>query len=158
MVRPLPFYKFDLCPDINQNTLYLHHFLENYTAPSQTESPLDDVLVDVTFDLANLLDTRTFTLYSMNKFATHIYTLLCNGFSVSDLTNRLQSVPNCPSDIGQNIAFFKTLLEKKRFLISPAPDLKDLPFNPQWATECHFQLSLLEFTPDCTNELIRKGE
>ena len=91
MVVDLPFYKFNLCSDIPKNTKFLHDFLNaKQFCPIHDELPR--FLVDITFGLANILDTKTNTFYSMNESATYLYQLLLSGIDLNQIQKKILSV------------------------------------------------------------------
>ncbi len=155
MVVDLPFYKFNLSPHISKNTEYLHQFLSQELPPVSGQENLGTMLLDITFDLANILDTQTFTFYSMNQFATNIYEMLLSGISADLIAQKLGAFKLINSDIIDEFNYFVQILNQKRLLqVSNTSSRKDIDEN--LAKTCKYKLSLLEFNTDKTVELIKK--
>lgn len=157
MVYALPFYKINLSPCLAENTQCLKQFLSTFSEEKSDSSPLGKILLDITFDLATFLDTETFTFYSLNKFATNVYQMLCSGVLPQEITRLLTPLLEKNPSLLKEFETFLMILEKKGFLnsfnISQKPTL-----NLHFATECYFRLSVMKFTQPQPTELINLKE
>ena len=154
MVSSLPFYKINLCADISKNTECLRNFLEMRSFVPPAREVLKGVLVDITFDLATFLDVETYTLYSMNKFATDVYINLSGGFSEEEIWTHLEELQQKNEKLQEAFQLFVSILRQKNFVrkkcfVGNIPNL-----NATYAAECGYKLSVLEFAESKTIELI----
>ena len=157
MVKDLPFYKFNLCPDIAKNTEYSRKFLTGRLPPVSGQKNLGRMLLDITFNLANILDTQTFTFYWMNKFTTNIYEMLLAGISSDIVAKELDKFTSVNPNIMEEFKEFETILNKQNFLqVSVSKDAIRKDLNIETARTCNYVLSLLEYASDGTIQLIRK--
>lgn len=154
MIKDLPFYKFNLCSNITQNTEYLKKFLNNEGYLVDKKENLDRFLLDITYGLANILDTKTFTIYSMNQFATNIYEMLLSGVACDSIIEKLKQFKSINPNILDEFDCLINALNQKHLLqtfTSDSPKINDLNFNR--IITCNYKLSLLEFDIDKTIEL-----
>lgn len=154
MVKDFSFYKINLCNDIDKNTECLKEFLKNYKE-KPLNIQLDRMLVDVTFDLANILDTETFTIYSMNKLATAIYENLKGGASKESIVGALKTIKDMPLSILDDVDKLIAILKEKKLIKDFAGENKRVFINPEFAVENDYRLSFLEYCEDETKELIK---
>lgn len=155
MIKELPFYKFNLSPKISENTEYLYQFLKTALSKVPNQDKLPPLLLDITFDLANILDTQTYIFYSMNEFSTNIYQMLLSGVSVEQIEQALSAVAHNTAIIDDFKAFVQAL-NAERLLYVPVEDyfkMKDLKID--FAQKCDYKLSLLKFNTDSTCDLIQ---
>ena len=155
MIKDLPFYKFCLCSNIAENTRYLKSFLNN-KLPTIPSLKLNRMLLDITFDLANILDTDTFTLYSFNEFATNVYEMLLAGITPEELTAKVQSFSDENPNITKELNVLIEVLEQKNLKqvgSIKAPLRKELDIEV--LKTCKYKLSLLEFNTQKTLELVK---
>ena len=159
MVQDLPFYKFNLCSNIPENTKYLHQFLNHELPKVSNQGHCDRMLLDITFDLANILDTQDFTIYSMNLFATNLYEMLLSEMSTELIKQELTNfIPTNPNIIDEFNVFIEVLSQKGLLQISTQNTSIRKNIDVKIAKACKFNLSLLEFTTSKTIELIQKGK
>ena len=153
MVKDYDFYKINLCNDINKNTEFLREFLKNYK-PADEKINIDKMLVDITFDLANILDSENGILYSMNKFATSIYNNLLQGASYENIIGALSTIKDMPLSILPSLEKFMSELNKHNLLDDVISDNKRAYINPEFVKECDCKLSFIRYDKDCIKELI----
>ena len=160
MVKDMDFYKFNLCRDIDANTEYLRNFLKDFDFSHRKGIPTDKVMVDITFDLANILDSETSTIYSMNKFATNVYEKLLNGVKKEDIWLSLEPFTVKNESLKEEFELFVDVVQQKGFVQSTSFKVVDPKVNLEFAEECNFRFSLVEFATEKPIELInlKKGE
>ena len=158
MVKDFKFYKINLCNDIFKNTEFLRNFIKNYKPqPKEIETSLDRILVDITFDIANVLDTETGTIYTMNKFATNIFENLLNGVSKENILNKLLS----NKDTLEIKPYFDILIHQfERIGLMKNYQGSDIEasINFEIAKDDNFKLSIIEYTTKENVELIKENE
>lgn len=155
MVKDLDFYKLNLCRNIDANTEYLRKFLNDFDFSSRKGIKTQRIMVDITFDLANILDSETSTIYSMNKFATNVYENLLKGVSPERIWSALEPFTKENSNLKQEFLLFCNEIQKRDFLNSKSVDAAEAKINKSFAEECKFKLSVLEFAEEETIELIK---
>lgn len=153
MVKDFNFYKINLCNDINKNTEFLREFAKNYQ-DKKSNINVENVLVDITFDIANILDTEIYTIYTMNKFATAIYENLLKGISKENIIQAMSTIKEVPLSIVNEVDKLIEFLNQKGLLENIVPTNKRAYINPEFAEESHYKLSVLEFNEIETVELI----
>ena len=157
MVKDLPFYKLNLCFDIEENTRFLNDFMNNYDFNTDYNRDLNKICVDITFDVANILNSETGVIYSLNKFATNIYEKLINSIPNSDIINQLKKyIPQNPNIIEEFNHFAKVLEIKGLFEIKN--DNQSVNINNDFAIEDNYRFSLVEYSTEKEIELIKLGE
>ena len=154
MVKDFDFYKINLCSDIHKNTECLRQFLTNWQ-PEHLNIPIKRMLVDITFGLTNILDTQTFTIYSMNDFATAIYENLLHGVSKEEIINKLSGIANIPLSIIKKIDILIQEIEAKGLLEGVKASGMKARIDPLCAVKSNYGLSFLEYGADQTRELIK---
>jgi len=157
MVKGFDFYKINLCSDINKNTECLREFLKTYKEEDKNIEP-DRMLVDITFDLANIIDTKTYTIYSMNKFTTSIYENLIQGASKESIIGALETIADMPIKVLGELDIFIEKLEDLGLLNCARAEGKKAYINPEFAKECGYKLSFLKYGTDMTEELIKENK
>ena len=157
MVKDLDFYKINLCSDIEKNTELLRKFLKNFKTGKRQKIDEGKILKDITFDIASLIDTKDYTIYVMNKFASNLYQNLLNGFSKDDILNELKKIENMPITIVDEFNLFYEVLKQKRFLdnINHIGNINSVYIKPELAFLNKYKLSIIEYRQDIKNELIR---
>ena len=157
MVKDLDFYKINLCSDIEKNTELLRKFLKNFKIGKRQKIDEGKILKDITFDIASLIDTKDYTIYVMNKFASNLYQNLLNGFSKDDILNELKKIENMPITIVDEFNLFYEVLKQKRFLdnINHIGNINSVYIKPELAFLNKYKLSIIEYRQDIKNELIR---
>ena len=158
MVKDLPFYKLDLCRNIARNTENLRNFLNKYQPTSKDIINTNRIIVDITFDLANIIDTETYTIYTMNKFATNVYQNLLNGFSEKEIWDRLQQLTNKNILLAKEFEVFMAIIKNRGFLIPQISKSAELFIDLNFAAECDFRLSITEFAEHENIELIKPNK
>ena len=152
MIKGLSFYKFNLCSNISENTEYLRQFLKGPLPEAPNQDKLPSFLLDITFDLANILDRQTYTFYSMNEFSTNIYQMLLSGVPAEQI---LSSITD-NSSVADDFKVFVQALKTEGLLSVPPEDYfktKDLKID--FVKKCGYKLSLLKFNTDSTCDLIQ---
>lgn len=157
MINGKEFYKFNLCSDIQKNTEFLREFLHTWQPDPANNIKSPEIMLDITFNLANILDTKTFTIYSMNKFATNLLENLMNGVSKEEIKAELQKFETKPPHLSADFDLFAELLEKHNF-IKFNNEQKPLDINEEFAKENNYILSVSEFAKDKTNELVSQNK
>ncbi len=154
MVRDLDFYKLNLCRDIARNTEYLRDFLSKFDFNSRHGIPTNRIMVDITFDLANILDTETYTLYHMNKFATNVYENMLRGVPENEIWAAIEPFAAKNPNLRAEFDTFVRVIREHGFII----DGVDMPTNTEisndFAVECEYHLAVMEYAPDKTINLI----
>lgn len=155
MINDKEFYKFNLCNDIEKNTAFLRDFLQNWKPDNTKVIGTPEIMLDITFDLANIIDTKSFTIYSLNKFATNLLENLMNGISSeeikAELDNYAAEAPNLIADFDR----FVQILEKHNF-IKLNSQHKPLAINWQFAEEERYKISVLEYAKEKTIDLVNQ--
>jgi hypothetical protein len=155
MVKDLDFYKFNLCRNIDANTEYLRAFLKDFDFNTHHGIPTDKVMVDITFDLANILDSETCTLYAMNKFATNVYENLLRGVSPDEIWKKIEPMVAHNANLRSEFDKFIQVVTEHGF-IQDGIDMPDnIEINPEFAHENQYKLSVLEYATDGTIQLIK---
>lgn len=90
MVKDFEFYKINLCSDIAQNTQVLRDFIATYKS-KRLSTRLNKWLIDITFDIANIIDSQSGIIYTMNQVATNVYENLINGVSKESIIATIES-------------------------------------------------------------------
>lgn len=90
MVKDFEFYKINLCSDIAQNTQALRDFITTYKS-KESNIKLNKWLIDITFDIANIIDSQSGIIYTMNQAATNIYENIINGVPQEDIIATIES-------------------------------------------------------------------
>lgn len=160
MVKDYPFYKFNLCHDIDRNTEFLREFMNEFDKKDHKLIDLDKICVDVTFDLANILNSETGIIYSMNYFATNVYENILKGVSKEDILSALKQVADMPETIEKDLDLFVKALQDKEILTEiKLTDAKPV-INEDFAVQNDYKLSLIEYAEEEYKELVKenKGE
>ena len=155
MVKDLDFYKFNLCRNIAGNTEYLRSFLNGFDFNKRKGIPTDKVMVDITFDLANILDSESCTLYGMNKFATNVYENLLQGVSKEEIWQKLQPMESENKNLKEEFERLVEVVKQKGFIQDGVDMPENIEINFEFAKECKFRLSVLEYAERETIELIK---
>jgi hypothetical protein len=154
MVKDFCFYKINLCNDINRNTEFLREFAKNYQ-DKKSNVQVGYLLVDITFDIANMLDTKTYTIYTMNKFSTAIYENLLAGVSKENIIKALATIEDMPMSIVIKIDKLISFLNSMKMIENIKKTDKRAYINPEFAQECNYKLSVLKFEENNTKEMIK---
>jgi len=158
MVKDLPFYKLNLCWDIDRNTEFLRDFMNKFSTLENKIVETPKIAIDVTFDLANILNTEIGIIYSMNKFATNLYENLLKGVSVEDISEELKNIVSNNNKIIEEFnIFIKQLKEKEIFEQRITTDAKP-EINMDFAEENNYKLSFVEYAQEEYKQLIKLEE
>ncbi len=157
MVKNLPFYKLNLCWDIDKNTEYLRDFMNKFPNMKQEIVKLPKIAVDITFDLANILNTDTGIIYSMNKFATNIYENLINGVSPDSLKQELSKYIQFNKNIENEFDLFIENL-KSEGIYSDFGTSSSVSLNFEFAKESYFRLSFIKHSSEKHIELVKENK
>lgn len=150
MVKDFDFYKLNLCSDIERNTVFLREFLENFDKRERKEFDEGKILVDVTYDIASIINRETYTIYVMNKFATNVYENLKRGVAKKLIIEALKDIPNAERDI----EIFDSAL-KDTEVLDAKEDLTQKPnINFEFIEECNGKMSFIEYNQEKNIELI----
>ena len=155
MVNDFEFYKINLCSDIHKNTQCLKKFLTSYKQKKSTVK-VNRILVDITFNLANILDTKTFTIYGLNELSTFIYGDLLRGVSKEDIIKKLRRNKNLSLGILDQLDVLIEILQSKGLLgknLLGAPNKNDRSNN--LVVNTNGRLSFVEWNDKATKELIK---
>lgn len=150
MIKDLPFYKLNLCWDIDRNTEFLRDFMNKFETLENKIVETPKIGIDITFDLANILNTETGIIYYMNKFATNIFENLLAGVSVSDILKELEHVE-------KDLNLFIEALEAKGIFKQTELSGKQPFINKEFAQEDNYKLSFVECAENEYMELIKEN-
>lgn len=158
MIKDLPFYKFNLCHNIDANTEFLREFMNNLEKQENRVIEADKIAIDITFDLANILNTETGIIYSMNEFATNIYENLLNGVSDEEIAAALEIFEDKNENIQEEFKIFlNALIEKGIFKNTSYKDTKAC-INEAFAIKNNYKLSFIEHAEEERKQLIKIEE
>ena len=158
MIEDYPYYKFNLCHDIEKNTEFLREFMNNLDIKDFRNIGLNKIAVDITFDLANILDTESGVIYSMNKFATNIFENLQNGVSPKDILKYLKQYSNKNINLEKEFNVFIMRLKDKSIYKELDFYHKEPIINDEFVVEDDYKLSMTEYGNNEVNELIKENE
>ena len=153
MVKDFNFYKFNLCFDIEKNTEYLKNFMNAYSDNSADNVDIDDILIDITFDLANIIDKNTGIIYSMNKFTTNILENLLNGVSIELLKSECVNFGANSEEYDILIDLLKQLGVLKQNIIH---NNNLLSINKDFAQEDNYTILLTEHNKKGNKNLVKE--
>ena len=153
MVKDFNFYKFNLCFDIEKNTEYLKNFMNAYCDNSADNVDIDDILIDITFDLANIIDKNTGIIYSMNKFTTNILENLLNGVSIELLKSECVNFGANSEEYDILIDLLKQLGVLKQNIIH---NNNLLSINKDFAQEDNYTILLTEHNKKGNKNLVKE--
>ena len=155
MVKDLPFYKLNLCWDIDRNTEFLREFMNNFNTLENKIIETPKIAVDITFDLANILNTEAGIIYSMNKFATNLYENLLKGVSVENISSELKNIVQNNNKIIEEFNIFIQELKEKEIFIQSNKSNKKAEINLDFAKEDNYKLSFIEYLQEEYRQLIK---
>lgn len=147
MVKVYSFYKINLCNDIEKNTACLKLFTENYKEEKLDQDLNERMLVDITFDIANILDTQTMHILQMDKSVTNIYENLLCGVDKDDIIAALKHDENMPQNITEIINAIVILAEERELLSKERVIKKNIKarINFDFIKEENYHFSFIEF-------------
>ena len=155
MVKDLPFYKLNLCWDIDRNTEFLRDFMNKFETLENKIIETPKIAVDITFDLANILNTEIGILYSMNKFATNIYENILAGVSLEDILSELKRIPQMPVTIERDFELFINALKAKEIISEFKNSGAKVQIKPEFVVEDNYKLSFIEHAQEEYKQLIK---
>ena len=155
MIKNLPFYKFDLCHNIDRNTEFLRDFMNNFESLDNKITETPKIAIDITFDLANILNTEIGIIYSMNKFATNLYENIINGASIENISNELKHLTQNNENILEEFNIFIKELKDKEIFIQSNKSNKKAEINLDFAKEDNYKLSFIEYLQEEYRQLIK---
>ena len=117
---------------------------------------LDKICVDVTFDLANILNSETGIIYSMNYFGTNVYENLLKGVSKNDILNVLKQTSGMPETIEKDFDLFVKALEDKDILAEIKLTGEKPVINEEFVARNNYKLSLIEYREEEYKELVKE--
>jgi hypothetical protein len=155
MVKNYEFYQINLCQDIDKNTECLREFMQNYDKREQKTFIEDKMYVDITFDLAHILNSEKGIIYAMNEFSTNIYENLVTGVSQNDILAELLAIENMPKTIEKDFNAFVDAMLEKEILNNLNSSNKQANIKKEFIQKCNYKISLDEFINGKTNNLIK---
>lgn len=158
MIKDLPYYKLNLCHNIDANTEYLRDFMNNLDSHAIPVIDAEKIAVDITFDLANILNTETGIIYSMNKFATNLYENLLDGVSANAIKEELKNYENYNENILSDFQLFIDALAAKGIFREGNLSGKNPVINSDFAQENEYKLSLIEHAEEEYLQLIKENK
>ncbi len=157
MLKNLPFYKFNLSFDINKNTEILFDFMNKFSIESAPIIGLDEICIDITFNSANILNSKTGAIYTMNKFTTNIFENILNGISIENIISELIKLPDIPNNINDNIKLLVEKLKEKGIIDEIKPTFNKPDLNIHLIKEDNYKLSLIEYNNEKYTQLIKEN-
>ena len=155
MVKDFNFYKINLCQDIHKNTECLRKFLKNYK-DKKTNVPLDRMLVDIAFNLANILDTKTFSFYTFNELSTFVYESLLHGMTKEQIVQELKKNQDIPPNVFNQMDDLIKVLESKNLLRKELLSANDKSeWTGHFTANVNERLSFAEYSETAVNESIK---
>ena len=155
MIKDLPFYKFNLCHNIDANTEFLREFMNNLDKQENKVIEADKIAIDITFDLANILNTETGIIYSMNEFATNIYENLLKGVSDKEIAAALEIFENKNENIQEEFKIFLNALKEKGIFKNTSYKDTKACINDDFAIKNNYKLSFIEHAEEERKQLIK---
>lgn len=156
MISGFEFYKINLCNDIKKNTEFLREFMNDFENRSHKIFEEDKMYEDITFDLANILDSDNGVIYSMNMFATNVYENLKAGVAYEAILEKLKSFAGMPDDIENNLKMFVDALLAEGILKSLKNTSSDVHINVNFARDDKFKLSCIKYMETESVELVKE--
>lgn len=157
MVKEFEFYKINLCSDIAQNTQCLRDFITAYKA-QKSSVEINKWLIDITFDIANFIDSEFGIIYTMNKFATNVYENLINGVSKESIVEFLQDKIKTTHNFKWQVNKFCEILETLGLLRHIKQKGAKANINLDFVIENNYNMSFLKHDTQKTIELIREAK
>ncbi len=155
MIINLPFYKLNLCYDINYNTEFLREFMNKFDTIEKPITETPKIALDITFDLANILDTKNGIIYSMNKFTTNIFENLLNGISKQNIQSELNKLSHFNKNLIEEFEVLLLKLEEKGIFTFKQTIQKEAQINLNFAKEDNYKLDFTEYINGEIKQLIK---
>lgn len=156
MVWDEPFFRFNLCNNIPENTEYLKQYLESMPELQPDASELPPLLLDITDDTATVLDTVTFRFTQMNKLASNVFVLLLSGTDPSIIKERLELFEKYNPNILDEFEILSAMMKLKDYYSIHVTHYSAADMMPKLASECNYSFSVTEIVGTETVELIKK--
>ena len=118
----------------------------------------DKIGIDITFDLANILNTQSGIIYFMNYFATNVYENLLKGVSKEAIIAELAQFSDENINIKQDFEIFLKALEEKEIFKYSTTNNFDVSINKEYAKENGYRLSFVECAQEKYDELIKENK
>ena len=118
----------------------------------------DKIAIDITFDLANILNTQSGIIYFMNYFATNIYENLLKGVSKEAIQAELMQFSDENINIKRDFELFIQTLEEKEIFKYVNTNNFNVQINKEYAKENNYRLSFVECLEEKYNELIKENK
>ncbi len=158
MIRNFVFYKFNLCRDIDKNTEFLRGFMNNFKPEKENQIKEPAFCTDLTFDLANILNSETGEIYSMNKLGTEVFKNLCKGVSFDSLKEVLSVYQDKNPYILDELELFRRAVIKLGIVNQFENNGEKACINPTFAEESGFKMSFIFHSEGENKELISKNK
>ena len=158
MVKDFEFYKFNLCSDIEKNTEFLRDFMNNLEKRERKTITEDKIYLDITFDFANILNSETGIIYSMNKFATNVFENLKRGVSYEAVKEALKQFESENENVLRDFDLFTEALEAKGITLPAPVNGASAEINAEFAKEDNYRLSFVEHAEEEFRELVKVKE
>ena len=158
MIRNFVFYKFNLCRDIDKNTEFLRCFMNNFKPEIKNRVKEPAFCIDITFDLANILNSETGEIYSMNKLGTEVFKNLCKGVSFDSLKEVLSVYQDKNPYILDELELFRRAVIEIGIVNQFENNGKKACINPAFAEESGFKMSFIFHSEGENKELISKNK
>lgn len=157
MVQGFEFYKINLCNNIGKNTACLKEFIKNFDKRERAHFVEDKMYEDITFDIANILDSENGIIYTMNTFATNVYENLKAGVSEKSILETLFAIDGMPASIEKELHLFVRALKEKGILKEIKSAGAPVKINADFVLENDFKLSLMEYLEKENKELTKEN-
>lgn len=158
MIKDFDYYKLNLCWDIDKNTEFLRDFMNSLDKQNPKPVASEKIAVDITFDLANILNTETGIIYSMNKFATNLYENLLQGVSKESISAELTKLREKNNNLVKEFDLLIEALESKKLFTQTTATNKMPEINMEFAEENNYKLSFTEHAEEEYRELIKENK
>lgn len=160
MVKDLPFYKLNLCWDIDRNTEFLREFMNNFSKQEHRVINTPKFAIDITFDLANILNTETGIIYSMSRLTTAAYELLAQGYSKQSVLRALKRARNVDvSEIEKEFYLFINALKETGILVEFGTEDAELEISTEkYEYEWEYKMSFIEHAQEEYKQLIKENK
>lgn len=158
MVKNLPFYKFDLSHNIDENTEFLRNFMKNFETREKIIAKTPKIATDITFNIANILNTELGIVYTLGKFTTNIYENLLKGVSKNIIKKELEIYSAVNPNIIEEFEIFTKELEKQEILNIENNSNKNIKINQEFAKDDNYRFTFIKYSNDENTELIKIGE
>ena len=118
----------------------------------------EKIFTDITYDLANLINSEKGIVYSMNKFATNVYENLLQGASKESILAELVQFADENVNIKRDFELMLKALEEKEIYKYIDMNSGEAKINPEFAEENNYRLSIIEHIEEEYRELVKENE